>query len=131
MRPTNDVAARTFIGDFFTQFAEQVVRGEEDPSLAMDRFYTPDIVQVSDGIRLDRDRLLAHIRPARKNLRSFSIEVFEAIASGDRLAARFAFRAELRKGTISTEVCLFAELAPDGRIRRTHQLTRSLPREAA
>jgi hypothetical protein len=125
MRPTNDNEARKFIGDFFTQFTEQVVRGE-DAAQAMDRFYTRDIVQISDGIRLDRERLLAHIRPVRKNLRSFRVEVFEAIVSGDRIAARFAIHAELRKGGVSNEVVMFAELAPDGRIRRTHQLTRSL-----
>lgn len=117
-----------FIRDFFTSFTEEVVRGDDDPGPAMDRYYTPDIVQISDGIRLDRDKLIAHIRPTRKNLVDFRFEVHEAVASGDRIAARFTIHAQMRKGDpIATEVHLFGQLAPDGRFRRTHQLTRTLP----
>ena len=51
----------------------------------------------------------------------------QAIGTGDRLAARFTIHAEMRRGrTISTEVYLFGELAPDGRIRRTTQATRDV-----
>lgn len=120
-----------FIGDFFTSFTEQILLEDGDPGPSVDRYYTPDIVQISDGVRLDRDRLIAHIRPVRKMLHhrdDFRYDVHEALASGDRIAARFTIH--VRTGTgkvISTEVYLFGELAPDGRIRRTHQITRKLP----
>jgi hypothetical protein len=52
----------------------------------MDLSHTPDIVRVSDEIRLDRTKLLARIHPAHKNLTSFR---YEALVSGDRIAARF------------------------------------------
>ncbi|GAA3469165.1 nuclear transport factor 2 family protein [Nonomuraea roseola] len=48
----------------------------------MDRYYTPDMIQIADGIRIDRDRLIAHIRPVRKNLTHYRLEVHEALASG-------------------------------------------------
>lgn len=117
-----------FVLDFFTSFTEEVVRADVDPGPVLDRYYTPDIVQVSDGIRLDRDKLVAHIRPVRRNLVAYRYEVHEAVARGDRIAARLTIHARLRKGqTVATEVILFGELAPDGRFRRTHQLTRRIP----
>jgi hypothetical protein len=128
MNPLKDTTPEQFITDFFTSFTEEVVLGDEDPGPSMDRYYTPDIVQVSDGIRLDRAKLIAHIRPARKNLTSFRYEVHEALVSGDRIAARFTIHAQLRKGkVIATDVHLFGELTPDGRLRRTNQITRTLP----
>ncbi|WP_455353681.1 nuclear transport factor 2 family protein [Streptomyces sp. SYSU K217416] len=132
MKPLAETSPAQFIGDFFTSFTEEVVRGDEDPGPAMDRYYTPDIVQISDGIRLDRDRLIAHIRPVRRNLVSYRVEVHEAVADGDRIAARFTMHAQMRKaGTVAVDVHLFGELAPDGRrFRRTHQITRTLPQPA-
>ncbi|MET9269837.1 nuclear transport factor 2 family protein [Kribbella sp. NPDC003557] len=98
-----------------------------DAAAIVDRYYTPDIVQIADGVTLDRQRLINHLRPVRKNLVSFSYEVHEAIRTGDRVAARFTIHAELRRGrTIATEVYLFGELAPDGRMRRTTQATRDV-----
>jgi DNA-directed RNA polymerase specialized sigma24 family protein len=69
----------------------------------------------------ERDEVLT------KNRVACSCDVHEAIRTGDRLAARFTIHAELRRGrTISTEVYLFGELAPDGRMRRTTQATRDV-----
>ncbi|MDV5143406.1 nuclear transport factor 2 family protein [Streptomyces sp. SBC-4] len=93
----------------------------------MSRFYTRDVVQVSDGVPLDWDRLLAHLRPVRKNLRSFRFEVHEAYADGGRIATRFTIHARMRKaGAVSTRVHMFAEFTPDGLLRRAEQLTRSV-----
>ncbi|MEV0267835.1 nuclear transport factor 2 family protein [Hamadaea sp. NPDC050747] len=119
-----------FVHDFFTDLTEQVVFAEADTAGAMAKFYTPDIVQISDGIRLDWDKLLAHMRPARKTLTGgrFSVEVHEAIASGDTIATRFTLRVTSGKGRrIDTEVFMFASFTPDGRMRQARQLTRSLP----
>jgi hypothetical protein len=127
MKQLQDTSPERFVADFLTSFTEEVVCGDDDPGSCVDRYYTPDIVQMSDGVRLDRDKLIAHIRPVRKNLTSYRMEVHEALASGDRIAARFTIHGTLRNRTISTEVHMFAEVAPDGRIRRTRQITRTLP----
>lgn len=103
------------------------MRDAEDAGDSVDRYYTPDIMQISDGIPLDREKLVAHIRPLQKNLVAYRIEVHDALASGEQIAARFTIQAQLRKGApLSTEVFLFGECAPDGRIRQAHQLTRTL-----
>ncbi|MFF9571938.1 nuclear transport factor 2 family protein [Streptomyces sp. NPDC014685] len=116
-----------FIADFFTSFTEAVVHGSEDPADIMARFHTRDVVQITDGVRLDWDRLVAHLRPVRRNLTEFRFEVHEALANGNRIAARFTIHARLRKsGPVTTRVHLFAEFTPEGLLRRSEQLTRTL-----
>ncbi|GAA2132091.1 nuclear transport factor 2 family protein [Streptomyces synnematoformans] len=119
--------ARQFVADLFTSFTREAVADGADPGPIVDRYYTPDAVQTADGIRINRDRLVAHIRPVRKNLSDFAFEVHEALRDGERIAARFTIHATDRRGRRSTtEVHLFGELAPDGRIRRTHQISRTV-----
>lgn len=92
----------------------------------MARFYTPDIVMINDGIRLDWDKLLAHIRPVRKNLAEHDdsrFAVHEAIADGNRIAARLTIHAATRKKHIATEVVAFYTFAPDGRMTHSHGIT--------
>lgn len=50
--------------------------------------------------------LIAHVRPLRKNLVSSHIEVHEALASGNRIAARFMLYARMRKRSIATVALL-------------------------
>lgn len=122
----SDLSAREFVADFFESFTREVVAGG-DAAAVVDRYYTPDIEQVADGVRLDRQRLIDHLGPVRKNVISCSYDVHEAIRTADQVAARFTIHAETRRGRrISTEVYLFGELAPDGRIRRTTQATRDV-----
>ncbi|MFI7060362.1 nuclear transport factor 2 family protein [Kribbella sp. NPDC050124] len=122
----SDLSAREYVADFFDSFTREIVAGG-DAGTVVDRYYTPEIEQVADGVTLDRQRLIDHLRPVRKNLVAWKYDVHEAMRSGDRLAARFTVHAELRRGrTISTEVYLFGEVAPDGRIRRTTQVTRDV-----
>ncbi|NIK55064.1 nuclear transport factor 2 family protein [Kribbella shirazensis] len=122
----SDLSAREFVANFFESFTREVVAGG-DAAAVVDRYYTPDIEQVADGVTLDRQRLIDHLRPVRKNVISCAYDVHEAIRTADRVAARFTIHAETRRGrTISTEVYLFGELAPDGRIRRTTQATRDV-----
>ncbi|WP_037682993.1 nuclear transport factor 2 family protein [Streptomyces cellulosae] len=116
-----------FIADFFTTFTDAVVHASEDASDLMSRYYTRDVVQVADGVPLDWERLVAHLRPVRKNLREFRFEVHEAFADGDRIATRFTIHARMRKGgPVSTRVHMFAEFTPDGLLRRAEQLTRAV-----
>ena len=122
----SDLSAQEFVADFFESFTREVVAGG-DAAEIVDRYYTSDIQQIADGVTMDRQRLIDHLRPVRKNVVSCEYDVHEAVRSGDRLAARFTIHAETRQGrTISTEVYLFGELAPDGRIRRTTQATREV-----
>jgi hypothetical protein len=125
MRSTADVSAEQFVQDYYVAFAAETVAAVDEPDVIVDRYYTPDVVQIADGIRLDRAQLIAHLEPMRKNLVSSRIEVHEAVRNADRVAARLTIHAELRKDrTLSTEVYLFAEFSPDGRLRRANQATR-------
>jgi ketosteroid isomerase-like protein len=125
MNPLHTKPPAQFIADFFTSFTDAVVHGSEDASDLMARYYTRDVVQVADGVPLDWDRLLAHLRPVRTNLRQFRFEVHEAFRDGGRIATRFTIHAQMRKGgPVSTRVHMFAEFTPDGLLRRAEQLTR-------
>ncbi|WP_137988479.1 nuclear transport factor 2 family protein [Streptomyces vilmorinianum] len=127
MKPLEAKPPERFVTDFFTTFTEAVVRGEEDPAELMARYYTRDVVQIADGVRLDWDRLVAHLRPVRRNLIAFRFEVHEALAAGHRIAARFTIHARMRKGgPVTTRVHMFAEFTPDGLLRRAEQLTRAV-----
>ncbi|MFF8233985.1 nuclear transport factor 2 family protein [Streptomyces caelestis] len=126
MEPFANTAPERFISDFFTSLTESTVQGDA-PESVMARHFAPDIVQISDGTRLEHDRLLAHLRPVRKNVVGWRFEVHEAIADGNRIAARFTIHARTRKGgATATEVHLLGEFTDDGRMRRAHQLTRAL-----
>jgi hypothetical protein len=111
---------------FYNSFTSEMLAADE-PAEVVDRYYAADVLQVADGIEIDRDKLIAHLRPVRKNLVSWRYEVHEALLEKEKLAARFTIHAQLRKGRmISTEVYLFAELTPDGRLQRSTQLTRDV-----
>jgi hypothetical protein len=125
--PLHTKPPEQFIADFFTTFTNAVVHGSEDASDLMSRHYTRDVVQVADGVPLDCDHLVAHLRPVRKNLREFRFEVHEALTNGARIATRFTIHARMRKGgPVSTRGHMFAEFTPDGLLRRAEQLTRAV-----
>ncbi|GAA2301745.1 hypothetical protein GCM10010402_70810 [Actinomadura luteofluorescens] len=131
MRPLNETEPGRFIADFYTSFTGDLLRGDEDPALIVDRYHTPDIVQFADGIRIDRDKLIAHTRPVRKNRPTSRVEVHEAVADGDRLAARYTLHVRQRGKNLSIEVYFFGRFAPDGRMRQAHMATRTAPADAA
>ncbi|MGI5523088.1 nuclear transport factor 2 family protein [Micromonospora sp. CA-259024] len=122
---------KKFIGDFFTSFMTDLVRGDEDPAVVVDRYHTPDIVQVADGNLMDRAKLIAHARPARKHQTGARWEVHEAMADGDRIAARYTLHFQTQKRQGSVDVYFFGHFAIDGRMRRAHMLTRSVPVKAS
>ncbi|MGA4845238.1 nuclear transport factor 2 family protein [Streptomyces sp. G5(2025)] len=123
---------KKFIADFITSFHEALLRDDaaEDPERVFDRFHTPDIVQTADGHRMDRAKLIAHTRPVRKTRPGNRVEVHEAQADGDRLAARYTLHVETRKKSLAIEVYFFGRFAADGRMRRSHMLTRTLEEAA-
>ncbi|MEW9531750.1 nuclear transport factor 2 family protein [Microbispora sp. NPDC049125] len=130
MHALDGIDPEQFIAGFFTSFMNDLVRGGEDVAVVVDRYHTPDIVQIADGSRMDRARLIAHARPARKHQISARWEVHEAIADGDRIAARYTLHFQNRKREGRTEVCFFGRFADDGRMRQAHMLTRLVPVKA-
>ncbi|SEK65093.1 nuclear transport factor 2 family protein [Nonomuraea pusilla] len=132
MNRLSDTDPRKFIADFVMSFTEDLLRDDEDPAAVVDRYHTPEIVQIADGHRIDRDKLIAHTRPVRKNRPTCRVEVHEALADGDALAARYTLHTRMRGKDLSIEAHFFGHFAEDGRMRRAHILTRTLPaREAA
>lgn len=113
---------------YLTTYPVQISFGDEAAEAIFDRYHTPDFVLYNDGLPLDRERLLAHVRPARKRAASIRVDVQQALADGDRAAARYVLTAVMRKGdVIATEIYMFGHFADDGRLRRIDQITRTLP----
>lgn len=115
-----------FIAGFYTSFTDELLRDDEDPARIVDRFHTTDIVQVADGHTLDRGKLISHAAPIRKNRPSSRVEVHEAIADGDRLAARYTLHVSQRGKDFAIEVYFFGRFTDDGRMRRAHLATRRI-----
>lgn len=129
MHTLNGTDPRQFIADFFTSFAGELLSGDEDPALIVDRYHTPDIVQIADGHRIDRDKLIAHTVPVRRNRPTSRIEVHEALADGDRIAARYTLSVRNRGKDLEIEVCFFGRFTAEGRMRQAHMLTRTVSAE--
>jgi hypothetical protein len=128
----NDIAKHSLPGTdlagYLVDYPREIVFGPEDAGTVFDRYHTSDFLLYNDGIALDRGRLLAHVRPARKNATTVHTEVHQVVASGGRVAAYYTLEALMRTGrAVTTEICMFGELAADGRLRRVHQITRSVP----
>ncbi|NGO70147.1 nuclear transport factor 2 family protein [Streptomyces boncukensis] len=116
-----------FIADFITSFTEELLASDDDAAGIVDRYHTADIVQVADGHRMDRAKLIAHTRPVRKNRPSARVEVHEALADGDRIAARYTLHVQQRGKRLAIEVSFFGQFTADGRMRRGDMLTRAVP----
>jgi hypothetical protein len=116
------------LGAYLTRYPHELTFGDDEPGAVFDRYHSPEFVLYNDGLALDRERLLAHVTSARKRAASVRTDVHEVLVTGDRVAARYTLTAVMRKGQrIATEIFLFGELDPDGRLRRIRQLTRPAP----
>lgn len=120
-----------FLLDFYDSFNHDLIHTDEDSAVIVDRYHTPDIVQIADGHRMDRDKLIAHTRPVRKNKPDGVWKMHEALATGDRIAARYTLTVRNRNRNLVLEVCMFARFAADGRMRESHGLTRTISNEPA
>jgi hypothetical protein len=130
--PGTHLTPATDLAGYLTRYAEEMTIGDEEPGTVMDRYHTPDYEMVSDGLLLDRQRLLDHARSGRKRVTAAKVEVDEALIDGDRVAARYRLTASMRKGNvISTEIYMFGRLAADGRLHRVTQSTRTIPTDGA
>lgn len=115
------------VATYLSQYPREVTFGEEDAGTVFDRYHTPDFVMSNDGIPLDRDKLLAHVRPARKRAKGVHVEVHESMNAAGRVAARYTLTAEMATGnTIATEIYMFGQLSADGRLQRVDQITRDV-----
>ncbi|MFG2617128.1 nuclear transport factor 2 family protein [Streptomyces sp. NPDC048507] len=91
---------------------------------AADRHFAPDYRQRTDGRWDDRDEFLAHIGHLRDVVASGTVEVHDELYDGLRYADRHTVHVTKRDGSsVSMEVYLFGEFAPDGRFRRIEETT--------
>ena len=92
----------------------------------LDRYFTPDYEQDSDGQIYDRETFAVHVKEDfREPTERATITVHEILQEGNRTAQRHRLDITTRDGaTIRMEVHMFAEYASDGRLRRVHEMTR-------
>jgi ketosteroid isomerase-like protein len=124
--PTADLRSVDSLTDFLCSYPQAMALTDEDPGQTFDRFHTPDALYVSDGLRLDRARVVDHARPARKNVTACHVDVHHVVHTGSEAAAHYTLAARMRKGrTVTTHVAMFARFAEDGRIAHIDQVTRT------
>jgi hypothetical protein len=115
---------------YLTRYPHELTFGEEDPVAVFDRYHADDFVLRNDGVPLDRRRLLAHVQVGRRKAARVDVQVHDALTSGEQVAARYTLTAVMRKGrVIATEIHMFGQLTPDGRLRRVEQLCRDVSTE--
>lgn len=91
---------------------------------ALDRHFTPDYRQRTDGTWSDRSQFSRHIAHLRTLVAAGRVEVHEELREGLRYADRHSVDITKHDGsTARTEVYLFGEYAPDGRFRRIEETT--------
>ncbi|MEU9127831.1 nuclear transport factor 2 family protein [Kitasatospora sp. NPDC048540] len=91
---------------------------------AADLHFTPDYRQRTDGEWADRAEFLDHIAHLRTLVAGGEVEVHEELYDGGKYADRHTCRITKKDGsTVSMEVYVFADLAPDGRFRRIEETT--------
>jgi len=117
--------------DDTAQFIEgasaDVCFGSDESSLeaTVDRYFTADYRQRTDGRVLDRREFVEHLRALRTKIVRGHVEVLEAVRQGHRIADRHLVTVTKRDGTVSQiEVYLFGQLASDGRLRRVDEVSR-------
>jgi hypothetical protein len=119
---------------FIETALNEVCFGDEDRfplAATLDRYFSPDYQQRTDGEVLDRDGFAAHLRAVRGLTAAGRIEVREVVVDGRRFADRHEVTVTRRDGTTSRlEIYLFGELAADGRLRRVDEISRVLDGDA-
>ncbi|MFD9367450.1 cytochrome P450, cyclodipeptide synthase-associated [Streptomyces sp. NPDC060020] len=91
---------------------------------AVERHFTPDYRQRTDGVWSDRAGFVQHMTRLRTLVRSGHIEVHDELRDGPRYADRHTVTITRDNGrTSSTEVYLFARMAPDGRFQCVEETT--------
>ncbi|MEV6599939.1 nuclear transport factor 2 family protein [Actinoplanes sp. NPDC051346] len=95
-----------------------------DLAEAIDRHFSPDYRQRTNGVWSDRAGFARHIAHLRTLVRSGHLEVHDEFRDGPRYADRHTVTITQHNGrTSQTEVYLFGEVADDGRFRRIEETT--------
>lgn len=128
MGPFDGVDPAQFMTDFNHQLHDAITRSEDDLATIVDRFHTPDVVQVSDGHPMDRAKLIAHVRPVRRQKPEVRLQIDDVLVNGDCLAARYRMEVQRRRDGetefLVVTVHAFNRYADDGRLQRADLLTR-------
>ncbi|MFI1364625.1 nuclear transport factor 2 family protein [Streptomyces griseochromogenes] len=91
---------------------------------AADRHFTPEYRQRTDGQWADRAEFVEHITHVRTLVADGHVEVQDELYDGGKYADRHTVYITKKDGsTVTTEVYLFADLAPDGRFSRIEETT--------
>jgi hypothetical protein len=98
----------------------------------LDRHFSPDYRQRTNGQWDDREAFVRHAGKLREVVASARIEVLDELRDGTRYADRHRVHAVKRDGgQVVQEVYLFAELDARGRFRRIEETTLMLEGEEA
>jgi len=98
----------------------------------LDRHFSPDYRQRTNGQWDDREAFARHAGKLRKVVASARIEVLDELRDGTRYADRHRVHAIKRDGgRVVQEVYLFAELDTRGRFQRIEETTLMLEGEEA
>ena len=113
------------LASYLQAYPREMAFGDEPAAAVVDRYHAPVIAFRSDGLVLDRERLVAHAKPVRRNAEAVDVDVHDALVDGDRVAARYTLTATMRGGAVvANEIVLVGRLATDGRLAAIDQLTR-------
>jgi hypothetical protein len=58
---------------YLTRYPQELTFGPEDPVAVFGRYHTDDFVLRNDGIPLDKQRLLAHVKVGRRNATQINV----------------------------------------------------------
>ncbi|MFG2716172.1 nuclear transport factor 2 family protein [Streptomyces goshikiensis] len=98
---------------------------------ALDRHFTPDYRQRTNGVWSDRAAFTRHMTRLRSLIGGGHVEVHDELRDGLRYADRHTVTITHHDGhTSRTEVYLFARFAPDGRFQRVEETTRLITGDA-
>ncbi|MFE2283288.1 nuclear transport factor 2 family protein [Streptomyces sp. NPDC059443] len=91
---------------------------------AVERHFTPEYRQRTDGEWVDRAEFIEHITHVRGVVVDGHVVVHEELHDGAKYADRHTVHITKKDGsTVLMEVYVFADLAPDGRFDRIEETT--------
>jgi hypothetical protein len=123
------VAVETERAKYAEQVLTKILFSSEDNhplNETLDRYFTPDYEQDSDGEIYNRETFAVHVKQDfREPTERAAITVHEIVQEGNRTAQRHRLDiTRLDGATIRMEVHMFAEYASDGRLCRAREMTR-------
>ncbi|WP_329144101.1 nuclear transport factor 2 family protein [Streptomyces sp. NBC_01456] len=107
-----------------TALTDLLFNGDITLQEAVDRHFTPEYRQRTDGEWADRAQFLEHMTHVRGLVADGRVEVHEELYDGGNYADRHTVHLTKKDGsTVSMEVYVFADLASDGRFSRIEETT--------